>query len=124
MLMITPLYYDTLGFIQFTVSLPHAVCSLQMSHRLSLGSYHTETNHLHSSLLVLIKKIIVKFLLKITILKIQSYCFGLKRSRKRPTDCSLAFSRLFRYIIGSFENEALENEDRSTKHPNLENEAP
>ena len=27
-------------------------------------------------------------------------------------------------ITGSFENEALENEDRSTKHPNLENEAP
>ena len=27
-------------------------------------------------------------------------------------------------IYGSFENEALENEDRSTKHPNLENEAP
>ena len=26
--------------------------------------------------------------------------------------------------IGSFENEALENEDRSTKHPNLENEDP
>ena len=25
--------------------------------------------------------------------------------------------------IGSFENEALENEDRSTKHPKLENEA-
>ena len=25
---------------------------------------------------------------------------------------------------GSFENEALENENRSTKHPNLENEAP
>ena len=25
---------------------------------------------------------------------------------------------------GSFENEALENEDRSTKYPNLENEAP
>ena len=25
---------------------------------------------------------------------------------------------------GSYENEALENEDRSTKHPNLENEAP
>ena len=25
---------------------------------------------------------------------------------------------------GSFENEALENEDWSTKHPNLENEAP
>ena len=27
-------------------------------------------------------------------------------------------------VCGSFENEALENEDRSTKHPNLENEAP
>ena len=27
-------------------------------------------------------------------------------------------------ILGSFENEALENEDRSTKHPKLENEAP
>ena len=27
-------------------------------------------------------------------------------------------------IISSFENEALENEDQSTKHPNLENEAP
>ena len=26
--------------------------------------------------------------------------------------------------LGSFENEALENEDRSTKHPKLENEAP
>ena len=25
---------------------------------------------------------------------------------------------------GSLENEALENEDRSTKHPKLENEAP
>ena len=25
---------------------------------------------------------------------------------------------------GSFENEALKNEDRSTKHPNLENEVP
>ena len=27
-------------------------------------------------------------------------------------------------FMGSFKNEALENEDRSTKHPNLENEAP
>ena len=27
-------------------------------------------------------------------------------------------------VNGSFENEALENEDRSTKHPNLENEVP
>ena len=27
-------------------------------------------------------------------------------------------------LSGSFENEALENEDRSTKHPKLENEAP
>ena len=26
--------------------------------------------------------------------------------------------------VDNFENEALENEDRSTKHPNLENEAP
>ena len=26
--------------------------------------------------------------------------------------------------MSSFENDALENEDRSTKHPNLENEAP
>ena len=28
------------------------------------------------------------------------------------------------WILGSFENEALENEHRSTKHPNLENEVP
>ena len=27
-------------------------------------------------------------------------------------------------LIGSFEKEALENEDRSTKHPKLENKAP
>ena len=27
-------------------------------------------------------------------------------------------------LRGSFENDALENEDRSTKHPNLENKAP
>ena len=27
-------------------------------------------------------------------------------------------------IYGSFENEALENKDQSTNHPNLENEAP
>ena len=26
--------------------------------------------------------------------------------------------------MGSFQNEALENEDRSTKHPKLQNEAP
>ena len=35
-----------------------------------------------------------------------------------------SFRVLFRSILGSFENEALENEDRSTKHPKLENEAP
>ena len=29
-----------------------------------------------------------------------------------------------RHYEGSFENEALENEDQSTKHPKLENEAP
>ena len=39
---------------------------------------------------------------------------------------SLIFMYLFELLNnwGSFENEALENEDRSTKHPNLENEAP
>ena len=31
---------------------------------------------------------------------------------------------LARVRVGSFENEALENEDRSMKHPKLENEAP
>ena len=46
-------------------------------------------------LLVLIKMIIVKFLLKITTMKIQSDCFGIKCSRKRPTD--VAFSRLYTY---------------------------
>ena len=35
-----------------------------------------------------------------------------------------SFRVLFRSILGSFKNEALENEDRSTKHPKLENEAP
>ena len=43
----------------------------------------------YSPLLVLIKIIIVKFLLKITTLKIQSDCFGIKCSWKHPTDCSL-----------------------------------
>ena len=46
--------------------------------------------------------------------------------------CSIYVSRsLYQFQVhgrapprGSFENEALENEDRSTKHPNLENEAP
>ena len=55
---------------------------------LSLDSYHTETHH-YTPLLLRIKIIIVKFLFKITSLKIQSDCFGVKRSRKRPTDCSL-----------------------------------
>ena len=32
-------------------------------------------------------------------------------------------ARIYRAWLGSFENEALENEDRSTKHPRLENEA-
>ena len=49
---------------------------------------HWNTRH-YSPHLVLIKIIIVKFLLKITTLKIQSDCFGIKRSQKRPTDCSL-----------------------------------
>ena len=43
----------------------------------------------YSPLLVLIKIIIVKFLLKITTLKIQSDRFGIKCSWKHPTDCSL-----------------------------------
>ena len=30
----------------------------------------------------------------------------------------------YEYQKGSFESEALENEDRSTKHPKLQNEAP
>ena len=37
--------------------------------------------------------------------------------RVRPRSCNCG-------IHGSFENEALENEDRSTKYPKLENEAP
>jgi len=49
---------------------------------------HWNPRH-YSPLLVLIKIIIVKFLLKITTLKIQSDCFGIKRSWKHPTDCSL-----------------------------------
>ena len=36
----------------------------------------------------------------------------------------LFVAALWRFQVGSFENEALENEDRSTKHSNLENEAP
>ena len=40
------------------------------------------------------------------------------KPRKESSSQGLLVSR------GSFENEALENEDRSTKHPNLENEAP
>ena len=43
----------------------------------------------YSPLLVLIEIIIVKFLLKITTLKIRSDCFGIKRCQTRPTDCSL-----------------------------------
>ena len=49
---------------------------------------HWNTRH-YSPLLVVIKIIMVKFFLKITTSKIQSDCFGIKRSRKRPTDCSL-----------------------------------
>ena len=45
-------------------------------------------------------------------------------STKRKLSILLNF--LFQSVsfVGSFENEALENEDRSTKHPTLENEAP
>ena len=42
----------------------------------------------------------------------------LKKTREMDTTLSK------RHRSGSFENEALENEDRSTKHPKLENEAP
>ena len=61
---------------------------LHAAWHLSLGSYHTETHH-YTPLLLRIEIIIVKFLLKITSLKIQSDCFGIKRSRKRPTDCNV-----------------------------------
>ena len=37
------------------------------------------------------------------------------------TSCWCPFQE---HQYGSFENEALENKDRSTKHPNLENEDP
>ena len=55
---------------------------------LSLGSYHTETHH-YSPLVLRMKMVTFKFLVTITTLKIQSDCFGIKRSRKRPTDFSL-----------------------------------
>ena len=48
-------------------------------------------------------------------------------NRKRETEFTLlksCKSKNSDQFDGSFENEALENEDRSTKHPNLENEAP
>ena len=61
---------------------------LHAAWHLSLCSYHTETHHLYSPLLLRIKINIVKFLSKIITLKIQSDCFGIKHCRKRPTYCS------------------------------------
>ena len=49
-------------------------------------------------------------------------------NRRKWSNCFIKnvpkISRILPNFQGSFENEALENEDRSTKHPNLENEAP
>ena len=75
------------------------LCRLHTAWLLSLGSFHTETHH-YSPLLVLIKIIIV-IVLKITTLEIQSDCFGIKRSRKRPTDCSLQ-QALYIQLYGNF----------------------
>ena len=60
---------------------------------------------------------------------------GATRREKRMTSGHRSYESHFHAILGSYyliktvwswcvENEALENEDRSTKHPNLENEAP
>ena len=54
---------------------------------------------------------------KNTHIHVVAFCYGWKK--KSLTGLSVRASR-----GGSFENEALENKDRSTKHPNLENEAP
>ena len=70
--------------------MPLAWCVAPLSGFLS----HWNTRQ-YSPLLVLIKIIIVKFLLKITTMKIQSDCFGIKCSRKRPTD--VASSGLYTY---------------------------
>jgi len=48
----------------------------------------------------------------------------LKIPRKRIKNTIVPQSSVIAAYTGSVENEALENEDRSTKHPNLENEAP
>ena len=53
-----------------------------------LSYWNTRTTLFTSPCLIEII-IIVKFLLKITTLKIQSDCFRIKRSQKRPTDCIL-----------------------------------
>ena len=47
-----------------------------------------------------------------------------KHSAESIPNLYVHFSLSFPVTSGSFENEALENEDRSTKHPKLENEAP
>ena len=47
-----------------------------------------------------------------------------KIEHKRPEDSRFANNESYVNFLGSFENEALENEDQSTKHPNLENAAP
>ena len=75
-------------FFKFWAGFSLRCAGLHAAWFLSLVSFHTET-HRYTPLLLRIKIIIVKFLLKITSLKIQSDCFGIKRSQKRPTDCGL-----------------------------------
>ena len=41
-----------------------------------------------------------------------------------PMSMSYNESIMESWFYGSFENKAIENEDRSTKHPKLENEDP
>ena len=49
---------------------------------------------------------------------------GINTLKTHDKITSVAYLLIKQLWLGSFENEALENEDRSTKHSNLENEAP
>ena len=50
---------------------------------------------------------------------------GLKQCHlKLHVSCGLRGYNSPGFVQGTFKNEALENEDRSMKHPNLENEDP
>ena len=110
---------DSLGLVDFAIGLVNSVLNLPDGQVKFFEEFklqrNCEINSAHQSVFGLVEMTFGLVYASFSLPEWQA----LKMTLFAPWKCSANVK-----CSSSFENKALENEDRSTKHPNLENEAP